>query len=872
MKRYINLSTHSNASVGETVVTPEEIVEFAIKDGAKAVALTDLNSVHGLTAFSEAVKKHKNVGIKPIYGVQIFGVNADKVSVPRKITLLARNRNGLKNMYKILSLGYMKVLSDEKWPCVSYDDVRSNREGVFVGLECTESDISRVWADDERGYEGEKLKELIDTEYAIADYVEIKPWYRYAGMPDRSVKEGEGKETAVKQLLNTIAKCLERVHKWAVAGDGSNYITERDALCCNILHDDLPDTRRHLAPFLTTEEMLCEYGMADDGLPENSAMIQKLVLDNPAAIADRIDRFSIEEAEEYPAIRIANAEEILKESCAKALHEKYGEVVPRFISERYESELENILSNDYASYYVLASMLAEKSRERGYLHTLRGCAAGSFVVYLMGISESNPLPPHYYCPNCKRVELVDDVAYPSGFDLTGGAMERKNCPACGERLVGDGHNIPVEFFAGYDGDKVPDFDFNFASEIQADMVAYLQQIFGEDKVFGVGTKGVLFYRGSERLVTDYADKHHVPISPDEKHRMAERLSAVFRANGRHPGGILIVPEGKEIFDFSPIGYCEPFELRENRRPVTLIKWDELPLEKWDILGYRIPSKIKLMQEMTGIRAETIRLEEIDYNVPYLSDSFKRIPFIGESIRKIADAMPITGFSDLIRVLGLAHGSGAYEGNGESLLEKGCDPKALIAHREDVMLTLLRHGLDRKTAFQLAEMVCKGKAKECLDDAQETCLREHNIPKWYIESMKTIRYLFPKAHEVEYAMNHLRMIWYRIYYPAAFYAAVLTVDFDNYFDCFVEGKALDWERLCREWEQGDYPIFDYRNGEMLTREQRNTLELARECYENGIRLLLPDVYMSRPDRFVPEGNAIRIPFISPGSIDEKGVHR
>lgn len=872
MKRYINLNTHSNSSYGETVVTPEEIVEFAVKDSAKAIALTDLNSVQGLAEFSKAAEKYKEKGFKPIYGVQIFGMNPDKSSAPRKVTLLAKNRNGLKNIYRIMSMGYTTILSDAKWPCVSYEDIQNNREGVLVGFECTKSDVYRVWMNDEQDHKGKKTNEIVLEKYAIADYVEIKPWRWYKGVMGNLTNVLAPEEVTIKWLLNEIVEMLEAVNKYAIAANCSNCITEQDELCYNILHDCSSDMQKNAEYFLTTEEMLDDYSLPEGEyfipyLSKGREMAKALVLDNPNTIADMIDNFPIRFDERYE-FDIANAKEILVKSSKKALHEKYGESVSECILERYKSEINGIISAGFESYYVLASMLSEKSHELGYLHNLRGCAGGSFVAYLMKISETNPLPPHYYCPQCKRVEFVDVQEYPSGFDLNCCGVERKTCPSCGCVLVGDGHNIPVEFFAGFDGHKVPDFDFNFASDIQRDMIEYLGQIFGADKTFRAGTGGTFLCRLSEKLITDYCNKNNIQLTPDERNKIINRFSRVHRSDGNHPGGIIIVPENKEIFEFTPVGYRGEFQLKNSMKPATLIEYYKLPLEKIDILAHSMFSKIKLMEEMTGISAKTIRFEEIDINTFFCDDSFRGLPFKGKFVKEITDVMPATKFSDLVRISGLIHGTNVWSDNGKNLIEKGFEPGELIAHREDVMLTLLRHGVDRKTAFQLTEMVRKGTAERRLTNEQEAYLREHDIPEWYIESMKKIRYLFLKSHTVEYMINYLRMIWYKIYYPAAFYAAVLTVDaaaFD--YSILAEGKKrieLELSRFYQEW--GPNPTFDCWNDEEGAEEQKYAMELAVECYEKGISFLPKNINLSDPYRFIPDGDAIRLPINCPVEMD------
>lgn len=383
-----------------------------------------------------------------------------------------------------------------------------------------------------------------------------------------------------------------------------------------------------------------------------------------------------------------HADDKLRTACEQALAEKYGESIPDQIRARYESEWGHIVSNGFSPYYILASMLATKSRKLGYLHNLRGSAGGSFIVYLLGISEVNPLPPHTCCPRCRHVEFVDAEEYPSGFDLNRSDRERKRCPSCGATLIGDGHNIPVEFFSGFYGDKTPDFDLNIAPEIREDMLRYLGEIFGEDNISFAGTK--------------------------------EMLSC-------------------------------------------------------DLLPHAMFTCLKRMEESTGISAKSIRPEDVDIFSFFMDGDFKGLPFDGELVRNISDKVFPATFSDLVRILGLLHGRGVWVGNGENLAGTVCVPEKLIAHRDDVMLTLLRHGIDRRTAFDIAEMVRKGEAGKHFTEEQETMLLNHDIPAWYIDSMKKIKYLFPKAHSTEYAMNYLRMIWYKINTPEAFFAAAAEVE-------------------------------------------------------------------------------------------------
>ena len=869
MNRYINLSTHSYNSKSESVVSPEEIVEFAVNDGAKAVALTDLNSLYGFSEFSKAAKKHRDKGFKPIFGVQIFGINTDRNITPRKLTLLAQNRVGLKNIYHIISLGYFKKISEEKWPCVSFEDIRNNREGVLVGLECTKHDLYQIWTDDEEEHEGEKKHDLITGEYSIADYIELKPWEFYievlGELDDNLSNEIGTAEEIIKTLLTEVTVALKKANKYAVAANNSNCITQQDELCVNILHSEDTDIQTKAARFLTTEEILAEYSSLDSGLLVHYPdLTEEVVLDNTNAIADMIEDIDLTNNFAYP-IMIEDAEQKLISTCEKSLNDKYGDNIPDIIRKRYESELINIIDNQFASYYILAAMLTEKSREFGYLHNLRGCAAGSFIVYLLGISETNPLPPHFYCPKCKKVEFVDANKYPSGFDLNNYRIEQKFCPICGEAFVGDGHNIPVEFFAGYDGDKTPDFDFNFASEIQQDIADCFGEIFGNDKVFYAGTRWTYTYEDAEILIDNYCKKNNVQICLDEKDIIKDRIANVFLTNRRHHAGIIVIPNGKDVYDFTPVGYETEYQLSKNMKPTTLIDYYDLKLDKFDIFGHTMFSKLKLMEDMTGVSAKSIDFREIDADSFFNSDSLLGLPFKNDFAGQSPDKAFPKRFSDLVKISGFAHGTNVWKNNGEDLAAKICDIRELIAHREDIMLTLINYGIERSTAFSLAEMVRKGRAIRDLSYEQETLLHEHGIPNWYIDSMKKIMYLFPKSHAVEYVTNYMRMIWYKIYHPVVFYAAVLSLDVEDSFDysILVEGRQrveLELKKLNKERDL-DHE-FDYLNYEYLAETQKEVLELVLECFERGISFLPADINISDPTRFIPEGNSIRIPFNCP----------
>ncbi len=853
MKRHINLCTHSNRSKMETVITPTEIVEFAVKDGARAAALTDLNSVDGFQEFAKAAEKYKERGFKPIYGVQIYGMDTKNASAPRKFTLLAQNQEGLKNIYKILSLGYEKVLSQEKWPCVSYEDIQDNRSGVLVGLDCTSSDLCQLYRRDD----GEALS-LCRGDYDLADYIQIRPWYYYRQMIHDD-SEIDLDEEGIKERLYAFAANLGP--KLPIAVGGSNCITDQDALCYDILHWGRPSEIDEMpSRLLTTEDMLrCFLPEDAANKPAASELVRKMVLDNPGAIADMIGDVSVI-FPEYLPFTIDGADAKLRAACEKALHDKYGKNVPKPILDRYQSELHNIISHGFASYYVLASMLAKRSRDLGYLHYLEdyfgGYAGGSFVVYLMGISETNPLPPHLYCPKCKRVEFVDAKQYPSGFDLNGFGAEPQMCPCCGERLVGDGHNIPVEFFAGYDGGRIPEFQMRFASDIQQNMIQCLEDILGKGRVFYAGVYGPGWVRESWAIERVYCRDHKdykKRLNPDERRTILNRINHVHKTISRLPSRFLIVPDGKDVFDFTPVGRETRSQMEAKMMPIALIAPPRLPFGKIVIFGDDKLSELKRMEEITGVEAKSIRLDEIDIRSFFLHDKLGELMFHDARFREICDTLQPASFSDLVRIEGLSEGTGLWNDNGKKLVNTICAPQDLISNREDIMLNLISHGIEPKTAFEIAELCDTAKG---LSGSQLALLREKGIPEWYMESINEISFFDPKSNAVERSINYLRLIWYKIHYPAVFYSAILTMN-DAKFDyrILVEGEKRVWQELDFLTDGG---TIDLRDQLFPAKRQCNVLNLALECYEKGLRFLPADQAASDPHRFIPEGNTIRLP--------------
>ncbi len=841
MEHYVNLNTHSNYTAYETVMTPEDIVGFAIKEGAVAVALTDKDSVQGFTDFSRAAAKHK--GFKPIYGVQIYCLMGEYN--PVLITLLAKNQTGLRNMYKIITAGYMKLQETSQWPCVSRQDVEDNREGLFVGMDLRWADVYSL------ANSADADVSAIDGNLKFADYIGVRPW---AQNPFTNDKGWNIDEDRLKSTAKEIVSHLQKDGRFPVAVSRSNCITKEDELCFDILRDGWPsvgDVEKSIMK--STSEVLRDYMFL--GVELAGSLITK----NPNIIAEQISGDIVVAETGTWTLEIPDAIRIVEEMCNEALAEKYGSCPPEKIRERLNKELGYIQKSGFASYYLIASKMANKCNEMGYLHTLRGCGGGSFVAYLLEITETNPLPPHYYCPSCGKVEFVDEKEFPSGYDLLY-IQKNRICPECGASRNGDGQNIPCEFFMGYNGDKLPDFDFNFSEEVYQNC---LDETFGSDKVFHAGTMATVSDRLAQDRLNTYCVDKGIHLDPGQRNSLVGRLNKVFRDTGRLPGGFVIVPKDKDIYDFCPLGFARKGEMIEGKKPATQIEYHRLSLEKIDVLCHTMLTSLKKMEIYSGVPAKDIDISQIDISSFFANDSLTGFPFKTEFLKNVLEVVEPTTYSELLKILGFCQGTDVWQENAADLIRQGHDVADTIAFREDVMLYLLEHGVEHKHAFSIAEKVRKGRAafEGALNEEEEIDLKEHDIPAWYIRSMKKIRYLFPKSHSEGYLKNYLRMVWYKLYYPAAFYAVALSsneVTMD--YGILTEGASRIEKEIYVLQPELEFELMNDQFD--ADREKRKLLEVLRigvECYDNGIVFLPADVNKSDPELFTVENGAIRIPF-------------
>ncbi|MBR2901033.1 MAG: PolC-type DNA polymerase III, partial [Clostridia bacterium] len=624
--------------------------------------------------------------------------------------------------------------------------------------------------------------------------------------------------------------------------------------------DAMRDTRIF---FRTTKEMLSEFAY----LGEEEAY--RIVVENPKKVIADFDNIKpIPDGTYTP--KIDGAEEELQTLCEQTAMEMYGYEgkLPEIVKARMDRELSSIISNGFAVLYVIARRLVQNSEEHGYLVGSRGSVGSSFVATLAKISEVNPLPPHYACPKCKYSEFFTDGSVGSGFD-----MPDKDCPKCGTKMRPDGHDIPFETFLGFHGEKAPDIDLNFSGDVQSEAHKYTEVLFGKENIFRAGTVGTLQDKNCFGYVKKYLEKENLTLTRAEQNRLVQGFVGVQSTTGQHPGGIVVIPKEYEIYDFTPVQY--PANKASSGVITTHFAFEYLhdTILKLDILGHDVPTYYRYFQNYTGIDVRDVPMN--DKNVIELFASTKPlgvtpeqigcpigtlgIPEFGTdySIQMILDAKP-KSFADLVQIAGLSHGTGIWLGNGKDLIENGtCTIDQIIGTRDSIMVYLMHMGLDSAIAFDSMERTRKGRG---LLPEQEAAMREKNVPEWYIASCNKIQYMFPKAHAAAYTIASLRLSWFKIYQPVAFYATYFTIK-RKFFDAelVMSGKAKIEERL--------NALKSAPNPSATEEGMIIILRIVFEMFARGFSFLPVSIGKSEAKAFVPENGKIRLPLCSLNGLGE-----
>ena len=808
--------------------------------------------------FFEMQRRLREEGITTFESlIGIMSEKSDPLHLPMyHMIILAKNKEGLKNLYKLISFSYLNYYF--KKPRIPKSVLDQYRDGLIIGSACEAGELYRAIID---GRADSEIEEIA----SYYDYLEIQPVCNNRFMIEDE-KSPINSDDDIKAVNRRIYELGKKLGKPVCATCDAHFLNAEDEIYRRIILAGMKfsDADKPLPIYLrTTDEMLKEF----EYLGDEAAL--EVVVDNPNAIADMCEQIRpIPEGRYEPDI--PGAAEELTESCWKRAHDWYGDPLPEIVEKRLAKELDSIIKNKFAVLYIIAVKLVAYSESLGYQVGSRGSVGSSFVATMSGISEVNPLPPHYRCPKCRYTEFFTDGSVGSGFDLPD-----KTCPECGEPLIMDGHDIPFETFLGFYGDKSPDIDLNFSGDVQGKVHKYTEELFGEGHVFRAGTIGTLADKTAWGYINKYLEEKRVSIPKAQVDYMVTQMVGIKRTTSQHPGGIIVVPNEYEIYDFSPVQH--PADDPNSDIITTHYQFSYLhdTILKLDELGHDMPTKYKMLERYTNTSVLDVKMN--DKGIYELFRSTKSLGISPEDIggvqlgtfgipemgtrflqKVLLDAKP-KNFADLLQISGLTHGTGCWLGNADELIKAGtCDISNVIGCRDDIMNTLIRYGLDNSAAFKIMESVRKGKG---LTPEWEAMMREHGVPDWYMDSCKKIKYMFPKAHAAAYVMSAIRLCWYKIYYPMEFYAAFLTVA-PGGFNAEIVAKGYKGVSDAIEEIEKKGNDATAKDNEMLS-----TLQLVREALARGVKFLPVDLMKSDFKAFLPENGKIRMPFNSlPGLGD------
>ena len=756
--------------------------------------------------------------------------------------IFARNETGRINLYKLVSKSHLKYY--HRRPRVPKSVFLEHRDGLLIGSACEAGELYQALL---RNAPQQEIARLVE----FYDYLEIQPLGNNAFMIRDEKNDMVNSEEELKNLNRTIVKLGEQFHKPVVATCDVHFMDPSDEIYRRIIMagNGFPDADEQAPLYLrTTEEMLEEFSYL------GSEKAEEVVITNPNKIADLIEKISPIHPDKFPPV-IENSDRDLRDICFKKAHEMYGETLPQIVEERLNKELNSIISNGYAVMYIIAQKLVWKSNEDGYLVGSRGSVGSSLAATMSGITEVNPLPPHYICPQC----LSSDFDSPEVKQFSGMAgcdMPDKECPHCHVKMKKAGFDIPFETFLGFKGDKEPDIDLNFSGEYQANAHRYTEVIFGKGQTFKAGTIGTLAEKTAFGYVKNYFEERGQHKRYCEINRIVAGCTGVRRTTGQHPGGIIVLPKGEEIEKFTPVQH----PANDVTTDIITTHFDYHSIDgnllKLDILGHDDPTMIRMLEDLTGLSAQEVPLDDKGVMSLFASTEALKIkpediggcrlgclgvPEFGTdfAMQMLIDTKP-KYLSDLVRIAGLAHGTDVWLGNAQTLIQEGkATISTAICTRDDIMIYLINKGIEPGQSFTIMESVRKGKG---LRPEWEQIMVEHGVPDWYIWSCKKIKYMFPKAHAAAYVMMAWRIAWFKVYQPLAYYAAFFSI----------RATAFSYETMCMGRDRLEYYMDAIRKkGDAASKKEQDSLKdmrVVQEMYARGFDFVPIDLYQAKAHRF------------------------
>ncbi len=838
----IEFHAHTKMSAMDGLADVKKLIKRAAEWKHPAIAITDHG---GVQAFPDAYYASKEYGIKVIYGLEGYLVETDKKEKGYHVILLAQNLTGLKNLYRLVSFSYLDNFY--RHPKIPRQLLQNYREGILVGSACQAGELYQGIL------EGKPDEEIINIA-GFYDYLEIQPIANNDFLIREDKLPGIDNLKTINKFIVNLGKQL---NKPVIATGDVHFLDPEDEIYRTIIqagqgYEDL-ESESGLY-FKNTDEMLAEFSYL--GTEDARAV----VIEFPQQINDMIEKIKPVPDGFYPPVIDTAAEEVTDLTWKKA-HELYGDILPDIVEGRIKHELHSITEHGFSVLYLIAHKLVVKSNQDGYLVGSRGSVGSSLVAYLTGITEVNPLQPHLVCRNCRSSNFDVDTTAECGVDLEGG-----KCTNCGELMHKEGFNIPFETFLGFEGDKVPDIDLNFSGDYQMQAHHYVEELFGRENVFRAGTISTIAEKTAFGFVKKYLDQYQLNTRNSEIKRLVKGITGVRRTTGQHPGGLIVVPKGRDIHEFTPLQH--PADNKDSGVVTTHFEYHAIgdQLVKLDILGHDDPTVIRELEQLTGVRVSDIRLDDPDTmrifsevevlgikeeDIDSPVGTFGIPEFGTRFVRQMLEATRPNTFAELVRISGLSHGTDVWLNNAQDLIENGVsDLSQVICTRDDIMTYLINRGVDKKQAFNIMERVRKGKG---LGDKDIPIMEECHIPEWYIKSCQKIKYMFPRAHAVAYVTMAFRIAYFKVNFPLPFYASFFSIRAEDFDARTILDGYHSVRKKIKEIDKMGYSATQ-KDKKLIT-----ILELAMEMYARGYKFYPVDIYKSDADKFRVYEDGLLLPF-------------